>query len=84
MKGCRQEENSSACSNDWAEVISDLCDSGSERPANRIVALLNAEIFELNGMLKTLKNVPAFFPLVRETGSESLENERMSTYTCVN
>lgn len=84
VESCKQEENSSAFIYNQAEVISGLCCSGNERPAKRIFALLNAEIFGLNEIPETQKNVLAYIRFGRETGNECLETEWISKYTCVN
>lgn len=63
VDGCRQEGNAGVQIYDWAKVISEQYDIGRERHKKRIIALLNAENFGLNGTWKTLKDVPACFDL---------------------
>lgn len=74
-----QEEHARACIYDRAEVISELYDSGRERHAKKIVALLHAETFQLNGIRETLNDVPACIRFVLETGYESLKRNGFRT-----
>lgn len=71
-----QEENASASIYGWVKNILKLYDSGRERSAKRIAALLNAKRFGLSGIQKTLNDVPACIQFVRETDEKKLKKTR--------
>lgn len=75
----KMKSHTRACIYDWAELILALCNSCSERHANRFVDLLGANNFELNGNEKKLNDGTACLLLICETGDESLKQNEFRT-----
>lgn len=78
-----QEENLTACIYGWAEVVSELYDSGREGHTKKIVSRVHTENVKLNRIRKTLKSDSACLRLVRETSIEVFKKRQILKTPCV-